>query len=152
MTLHTPATLAALVGHAFEPSPWVALDQDRIDDFALCTGDSQWIHVNVERAAKESPFGGTIAHGYLTLALTASTFQEVVLSNVVAKQVVNYGLDKVRFISPVRAGQRVRNRIRIVDLQEKGPGCHLLTTEHTIEIENEAKPALVAASLVYLME
>jgi acyl dehydratase len=152
MNLYTPATLAARIGESFEPSPWITLDQGSIDDFALCTGDSQWIHVNVDRARRESPFGGTIAHGFLTLSLTASTFQQVVLSQVVAKQVVNYGLDKVRFVSPVRSGKRVRNRIRIVDLQTKGEGCHLLTTEHTIEIENEPKPALVAVSLVYLME
>jgi acyl dehydratase len=151
MNFYTPSTLAARIGETFEPSPWTVLDQHRIDDFAGCTGDSQWIHVDTERARAESPFGGTIAHGFLTLSLTASTFQHIVLANVTAKQVVNYGLDKVRFISPVRAGKRVRNRIRIVDVQEKGPGCHLLTTEHTIEIENEAKPALVAVSLVYLM-
>jgi len=148
----TPASLAARAGTAFEPSNWVLIDQRRIDDFAHCTGDRQWIHVDVERAAKEGPFGGTIAHGFLTLSLIASTFQEVVLSNVAVKQVVNYGLDKVRFVAPVRAGRRVRNRIHVAGLEEKGPGCFLLTTGHTIEIENETKPALVATSLVYLME
>ncbi|MEJ6023217.1 MaoC family dehydratase [Ramlibacter sp. PS4R-6] len=148
----TPASLAARIGQAFDPSHWITLDQGRIDDFAVCTGDAQWIHVDIDRAERESPFGGTIAHGFLTLSLTATTFQDIVLQHVAARQVVNYGLDKVRFVAPVRAGRRVRNRIRIIDVVEKGPGCHLLTTEHTIEIENEPKPALVAISLVYLMD
>ena len=82
----------------------------------------------------------------------APTFFELVVSRLPVRQVVNYGLEKVRFVAPVRAGKRVRNRIRLVGVEDKGEGCHLVTTEHTVEIEDEAKPALVAVSLLYLVE
>jgi acyl dehydratase len=146
------ARLAERVGSELGASTWIALDQTRINEFAHCTGDSQWIHVDVERAARESPFGGTVAHGYLTLALLAPSTFEVMVANVALKQAVNYGLDKVRFIAPVRAGKRVRNRISIKALEDKGNGRFLATTENTIEIEGEEKPALVATALAMLME
>ena len=116
-----------------------------------CTGDDQWIHVDADRAARESPFGGTIAHGYLTLALLAPTTFEVMVANVALKQALNYGLDKVRFIAPVRAGKRVRNRIKITAVEDKTGGRFLVTTENTIEIDGEEKPALVAIALAMLM-
>jgi len=144
--------LAERIGSELGASTWVTLDQARINEFAHCTGDDQWIHVDVERAARESPFRGTVAHGYLTLALLAPSTFEVMVANVALKQALNYGLDKVRFIAPVRAGKRVRNRIAIKAIEDKGNGRYLATTENTIEIEGEAKPALVATSLAMLME
>jgi acyl dehydratase len=148
----TPADLAARVGQELGVSEWITLDQARIDAFAACTGDRQWIHVDVERAARESPFGGPVAHGHLTLSLVAPTALELVAGRVAVRQALNYGLDKVRFLAPVRAGRRVRNRIAVVAVEDKGDGRFLLTTENTIEIEGERKPALVATALALLME
>lgn len=145
------ARLAERVGSELGTSSWITLDQARINEFAHCTGDDQWIHVDAERAARESPFGGTIAHGYLTLALLAPTTFEVMVANVALKQALNYGLDKVRFIAPVRAGKRVRNRIKITAVDDKTGGRFLVTTENTIEIDSEEKPALVATALAMLM-
>jgi len=144
--------LVERVGSELGPSSWITLDQARIDEFAHCTGDDQWIHVDRERAARESPFGGTVAHGFLTLALLAPTCFEVLVGSLALKQAVNYGLDKVRFVTPVRAGKRVRNRIKITAFQDKGGGRFLVTTENTIEIAGEEKPALVATALVMVME
>ena len=144
-------SLASLAGRRVGSSSWITLDQARIDEFAHCTNDTQWIHVDVERCAKESPFGGTIAHGFLTLSLLAPTAFEGLISHMQLKQAVNYGLDKIRFIAPVRAGKRVRNHVSVVSLEDKGNGRHLLTTENTIEIEGEDKPALVAHSMALLM-
>ena len=145
------ARLAERVGSELGTSSWITLDQTRINEFAHCTGDNQWIHVDADRAARESPFGGTIAHGYLTLALLAPTTFEVMVANVALKQALNYGLDKVRFIAPVRAGKRVRNRIKITAVEDKSGGRFLVTTENTIEIDGEEKPALVATALAMLM-
>jgi acyl dehydratase len=153
MTEKLPVSrLAERVGSELAPSSWTALDQGRIDEFARCTGDAQWIHVDPARAARESPFGGTIAHGFLTLSLLGPTCLEVLVSSVALKQAVNYGLDKVRFIAPVRAGRRVRNRIKVAGFEDRGGGRFLVTTENAIEIEGEEKPALVATALVLLME
>ncbi|HXZ60142.1 MAG TPA: MaoC family dehydratase [Steroidobacteraceae bacterium] len=141
------ADLAKHIGEEIGVSSWILLDQSRIDEFARCTGDHQWIHLDAERAAREGPFGGTIAHGFLTLSLLAPTGFEVLLARLTPKSVVNYGLDKVRFIAPVRSGKRVRNRIRISSVEDKGGGRYLVMTENTIEIEGESKPALTASSL-----
>jgi acyl dehydratase len=146
-----PADLGAHLGEVIGASSWIVVDQKRIDEFAHCTDDHQWIHVDTERAAKESPFGGTVAHGFLTLALLAPTIFEVMLSRVEVKQAINYGLEKVRFLAPVRAGRRVRNRVKIASMEDKGAGRTLLTTENTIEIEGEDKPALIALAQVMLM-
>ena len=147
----TPADLAAKVGQEIGVSSWITLDQQRINEFAHCTGDDQWIHVDVERATKESPFGGTVAHGFLTMSLLAPTGFEVLMGQMVLKQAVNYGVEKARFLAPVRAGKRVRNRVTIVAIEDKGAGRLLLTTGNTIEIEGEDKPALIANSLAMLM-
>jgi acyl dehydratase len=96
------ATTAQFIGHEFGASDWVAVDQDRINQFAACTGDRQWIHVDVARATRESPFGGPIAHGYLTLSLVAATVMELGVIPEDAATGLNYGLDKVRFIAPVK--------------------------------------------------
>jgi len=147
----SPAELGTHVGQEIGTSSWITVDQRRIDEFAHCTADHQWIHVDVDRAARESPFGGTVAHGFLTLSLLAPTAFEILLSRLQAKQAVNYGLEKVRFLAPVRAGKRVRNHVKVVAVEDKGNGRVLLTTENTIEIEGEDKPALVAFSQALLM-
>ena len=142
------ANIQAFVGRELGASRWMTLDQRRIDGFADCTDDRQWIHVDAGRARRESPLGTTIAHGYLTLAMIAPSTFEVVVEPAGIAQALNYGLDRVRFIAPVKAGARVRNRIRLLAAEPKGDGRFLLTTENTIEIENEAKPALIAHVLV----
>ncbi|MDM0117164.1 MaoC family dehydratase [Variovorax sp. J22R133] len=144
-------SLAGLAGQHVGSSSWITLDQKRINAFADCTDDAQWIHVDVNRARAESPIGGPIAHGFLTLSLLAPTVFDVLISRMSLKQAVNYGLDKIRFIAPVRAGKRVRNHVSVVSLQDKGQGRHLLTTENTMEIEGETKPALVAQSMIMLI-
>ena len=146
------ADLASRVGEELGVSDWITIDQPRIDEFAHCTGDHQWIHVDVDRASRESPFGGTVAHGYLTLALLAPTTFEIVMANVQVRQAVNYGLEKVRFLAPLRAGKRVRNHIKIVAVEDKREGRFLVTTENTVEIEGEDKPALVAVALAMMMQ
>ena len=139
------------VGEEMGVSSWITLDQARIAEFAHCTDDHQWIHVDAERAARESPFGGTIAHGFLTLSLIAPTAFEVLVARVGSKSVVNYGLEKVRFMAPVRSGKRVRNRIKLAAVDERSNGRYLITTDNTIEIEGEIKPALVASALAIFM-
>jgi acyl dehydratase len=138
----------AFVGRELGASSWTTLDQPRIDAFADCTEDRQWIHVDAERACRESPVGTTIAHGYLTLAMIAKSTFEVLVEPAGIGQALNYGLDRVRFLAPVKSGARVRNRIKLLAAEPKGDGRYLLTTENTIEIENETKPALVANVLV----
>ena len=142
------ANAEAFVGREMGVSAWVAMDQQRIDQFADCTEDHQWIHTDVERAKRDSPLGGTIAHGYLTLAMLAPSTFEVVIKPAGIGQALNYGLDRVRFIAPVKAGSRVRNRIKLLAAEARGEGRMLLTTENTIEIEGETKPALIAIALV----
>jgi acyl dehydratase len=139
------------VGEEMGVSSWTMLDQNRITEFAHCTGDHQWIHVDPERAARESPFGGTIAHGFLTLSLIAPMSFEVLVARVAPKSVVNYGLEKVRFMAPVRSGKRVRNRIKLAAVEGRSSGRYLVTTENTIEIEGETKPALLANAIAIFM-
>jgi acyl dehydratase len=136
------ADLAKHIGEEIGVSSWIALDQKRINEFAHCTGDDQWIHVDAERATREGPFGGTVAHGFLTLALLAPTSFEVLISRTFAKSVVNRGVDKVRFMAPVRSGKRVRNHITVTGVEDRGSGRFLVTTANTLEIEGEIKPAL----------
>jgi acyl dehydratase len=148
---YSMATAASFAGRELGISDWMAIDQARIDQFASCTGDHQWIHVDVERARRESPFGGPIAHGYLTLSLVAPMAMELGLIPPDAATGVNYGLDKVRFIAPVRSGARVRNRLRLVSAEQQGGARMLLKVQCTMEIEGEAKPALVAEMLCMLI-
>ena len=145
------ATAPQFVGRELGASDWVAVDQDRIDAFAACTGDRQWIHVDVERARRESPFGGPIAHGYLTLSLVAAMVMELGVIPPDAATGLNYGLDKVRFIAPIKAGARVRTRANLVAVEPQGGGRVLLKLNCTLEIEGEAKPALVAELLCLLI-
>ena len=145
------AELVKHVGEEMGMSSWITLDQTRIQEFAHCTGDHQWIHLDAERAARETRFGGTIAHGFLTLSLIAPTAFELLVARVEAKSVVINGLENVRFISPVRSGKRVRNHITIASVDTKGSGRFLVTTGNTIEIEGETKPALTASALAMFM-
>jgi acyl dehydratase len=144
-------TIAEFVGRPLGVTDWLVIDQKRIDQFADCTGDHQWIHVDVERATRESPFASTVAHGYLTLALLAHFTYEVGVVPADAGQAVNYGLDRVRFMTPVRAGARIRDRVTLLAAEEKGPGRVLVRAQHTIEIEGEDKPAMVAEALTMLV-
>jgi acyl dehydratase len=142
------ANAEAFVGRELGVSAWVTMDQQRIAQFAECTEDQQWIHTDVERAQRDSPLGTTIAHGYLTLAMLAPSTFEIVVRPAGISQALNYGLDRVRFIAPVKAGSRVRNRIKLLAAEARSDGRMLLTTENTIEIEGEPKPALIAIALV----
>jgi acyl dehydratase len=145
------ATLERFVGEELGVSQWVRMDQQRIDEFANCTGDRQWIHVDIERAARESPFGGTIAHGYLTLATVGPAQLEVWIAPAGIGTALHYGLDKVRFLAPVPVGRNVRTRIKLVAAEAKGNGRTLVTTENTVEIEGQDKPALIATALTMVM-
>ena len=125
---YSMSTLADFTGRELGVSNWTTLDQRRINEFAQITGDRQWIHVDLERAARESPFGGTIAHGYLTLSLLASLAIEIGLIPEDASAGLNYGLDKVRFMTPVKAGGRVRNRVTLISVEKKGGGRIIVKT------------------------
>jgi len=137
-------------GHSFPSSKWVTISQDMINQFADVTGDHQWIHVDVERAKKETPFGSTIAHGFLTLSLLPQlsyTLYEVES----AKMGFNYGADKLRFINPVKAGSKVRMTatLKKVDI---GQGNGKVYMECVVEIEGETKPALIYEMISMIIE
>ena len=138
-----PSDLQSLVGQEVGLSRWISVDQARIDAFARITEDEQFIHVDPERA-RATPFGGTIAHGFLTLSLASAMSYDAVapLDGVVMG--VNYGFDKLRFLAPVPAGSRVRGRFRLLSAEDKGGGRWLLKHELTVEIEGGDKPALIA--------
>ena len=146
LTVDKPAELAQHVGRELGPSDWMTVDQAIIDKFAAATGDHQWIHVDVERAKKEMPGGKTIAHGYLTLSLLPRMMPEL-LKVTKRSRGVNYGSNKVRFVTPVPAGGRVRLRstLKAVDPVE-GNGVRL-TFESVIEVEGKDRPAMVAETL-----
>lgn len=127
-------------------SDYFEVDQERIDGFADATEDHQFIHVDPERAAK-TPFGGTVAHGFLTLSLLPHLVDRITVVPEGLVMAVNYGLDKVRFIEPVRSGSRVRARCEILDVIEKKPGQILVTARVTVAIAGRDKPALVAEML-----
>lgn len=138
--------LKEYVGKEMGVSDWLKIEQDRINAFADCTGDHQWIHVNPE-LAKKGPFGTTIAHGYLTLSLLVQLSGGMKVLPAGTKMAINYGLNKVRFLTPVKVGSRIRNRAVLKAVEDKGGGRILFTTENTVEIEGEEKPALVAETL-----
>lgn len=130
------------MGQEIGVSDWMPIDQDRVNAFAEVTGDRQWIHVDVERAKRESPFGGPIAHGYLTLSLLAKFAQECIAVEGV-KLAVNYGLNRVRFAAPVKVGSRVRARFVLAAVEDIAGGAQIVW-QATIEIEGGEKPACVA--------
>ncbi len=144
-------TISQFVGQELGVSEWMTIDQERINDFADFTGDHQWIHVDVERAKGESLFGTTIAHGYLTLSLAAALSMGLGIIPAGVSQVLNYGLDKVRFLAPVKSGSRVRDRVVLLAAEPQGKGRLLLKFRNTIEIEGETKPALIADALSLLV-
>ena len=144
---YSMANLPAFAGREIGVSGWVTVDQHRIDAFADCTGDRQWIHVDVERARRESPFGGTIAHGYLTLAMLAPMQYEIGVLPADARQAINMGLDKLRFLSPVKAGAHIRMHAMLLEVEDRGKGRLLLRTQNTMDIEGEEKPALTVEVL-----
>lgn len=140
--------LRAAVGERLGASEWLAVDQKRIDLFAEATGDDQWIHVNPERAA-DGPFGSTIAHGYLTLSLLPLLCRDIWKVEGV-RMGINYGLNKVRFPSPVRVGSRVRAVTELVSVQDVAQGAQAIY-RHTVEIEGQERPALVAETITLIV-
>jgi len=147
----TMANMRDRVGGELGVSKWLLVDQERIDRFAECTEDRQWIHVDVERAKRESPYKRPIAHGYLTLSLLGSLSIDVGVVPSDAGAGFNYGLDKVRFLAPVPAGARVRLRVSLDSVEDKSNGQLLIRTKNVLEIENSDKPALVADALALLI-
>lgn len=144
---YVPVTeLSQYVGKELGRSAWLKIDQQRINLFAEATGDFQFIHVDPEKAAK-TPFGGTIAHGFLTLSLIPKLIEDILVLPQGLKMVVNYGLDSVRFIQPVKVDSRVRLKVKLGEVVEKKPGQWLLKAIATLEIEGEEKPAYIAESL-----
>lgn len=141
----------ALKGKDLGASDWIEVDQARIDKFADVTGDHQFIHVDPERA-RQTPFGTTIAHGYLTLSLLSQMAYGVMPGIEGSKMGVNYGLNSLRFMAPVKSGSRVRGAFRMADVTERSPGVIQSTVEVKVEIEGETKPALVAewVTLAYI--
>ena len=139
--------LEELLGKEVGLSDWMEITQDRINDFADCTKDHQWIHVDQEKA-KKGPLKSTVAHGFLLLSLLPYLNWEIDIFNKEIKMAVNYGLDRLRFIHPVKPGNRIRSRSVLKDISKKGFRKALLSVESTIEIEGKEKPALVAELLV----
>ena len=143
MKTMAPEAIKALVGEVVGTSSWVEVTQERINKFAEATGDFQFIHIDAEKA-KLTPFGGTIAHGFLTLSLIPLLTQESDCPRPEGvKMGVNYGGNKTRFLAPVRSGKRVRGVFKLLELDEKRPGQWQQVMETTVEIEGEDKPALI---------
>src|SRR3954463_6832339 len=141
-------SVKAAVGEHLGYSDWMEITQERVNTFAEATGDHQWIHVDVERA-KDGPFGGTIAHGYLTLSLIPFLGSQVFGFDTPGAK-LNYGANKVRFPHPVKVGQRIRSTVTVGDVADL-PSGKQVTLRHTIEIDGEAKPACVAETVVLLL-
>ena len=147
-------TLSAIkdrIGQELGLSDWVTIEQPRIDMFASCTGDHQSIHVDVERASRESPFRGPVAHGYLALSMIAPLSMQIGIIPKDAAAGLNYGIDKVRFLAPVPAGGRVRLRVTLLGAEFKDNGQVIMKTGNTLELEGSDKPALIAETLALLI-
>lgn len=142
--------IRARVGEEIGVSSWITVDQERIDAFADATEEWQFIHVDAEAAA-QTAFGGTVAHGFLTLSLISRMGGEVMLAPPATRITVNYGLDRIRFLAPVRSGRRVRGRFRLEPVEEKDSGQLLLRHLVTVEIEGEDRPALTAQWITLLL-
>ena len=140
----------ATVGQELGVSDWKEIDQDRINKFADVTEDHQWIHIDVDRARTESPYGTTIAHGFLTLSMIPALSKDnFTVAN--AKMAINYGLNKVRFLAPVPAGGRIRVRSELADASKVNDSTVNLTVLHTIELDGSDKPAAIAESIVRVL-
>ncbi|WP_428332449.1 MaoC family dehydratase [Novosphingobium sp.] len=138
-----PGAMKDRIGQVVGTSAWIEVSQQRINEFAQATGDFQFIHLDPVAAAK-TPFGGTIAHGFLTLSLIPLMTQESDIPRAAGIRMgVNYGGNKTRFLSPVRSGKRIRGHFKLLEIDEKRPGQWQQTMEITVEIEDEAKPALI---------
>lgn len=147
MTAAVPASeLSSFIGKDMGHSEWMTIDQERVNQFAECTGDHQFIHLDVEKA-KQTPFGGTIAHGFLSLSLLPVLSAGLLVRPQGLKMAVNYGMDSLRFIQPVLVGSRVRLHVSVVDVTEKNPGQWLVKAKSTLEIEGNDKPAFIAEGL-----
>ena len=150
-TIETIDELKQLVGQELGAGEWVPITQERVNAFADVTGDHQYIHVDPERAAA-TPFGGTIAHGYLTLSVLPLLRQdwEGIKVDLHPKMGINYGVNRVRFITPVRVGKRIRLRTRLLGVDDVAPDIHQMTYQQTVEIEGEERPAMVAETIARL--
>lgn len=147
---YTFATVADFVGQELGVSDWITVDQPMIDAFAEITGDHQWIHTDPDRAAREAPTGSTIAHGLLTLSLLPAMRNQTGVIPGGTGRSINYGYDKIRFLTPVPPGSRIRTRIALTEATPRGDGI-LLNTKNTVEIDGHERPALVADSLTLLL-
>ena len=141
-TIESPEALRTLIGQEVGASDWLEVTQEMIDGFAQVTRDDQWIHTDVERCRRESPFGTTIAHGFLTLSLLSYLHRETVRISG-GKMAINYGLNRVRFVSPVRSGSRIRTRSKVAAVADFTGGVQV-TWQITVDVEGADKPALVA--------
>jgi acyl dehydratase len=150
LTVNGIDELQELIGKTVGPSDWREISQELIDQFAEVSGDDQWIHVDVERAKSDSPFGGTVAHGNLTLSLIDG-FRKDVLQSGGFKLGVNYGWNKVRFPAPVPSGAKVRASVEVLTVDEVGDGWWQITQKWTVEVEGSEKPACVAESVGRVM-
>ncbi|GGB56970.1 enoyl-CoA hydratase [Roseibium aquae] len=148
---YSVGTLKDFVGHDFGASDPIIVDQIRINTFADVTGDHQWIHVDVAKARKHSPFGGPVAHGFLTLSLMAAAVASAGVVPPDARGVLNYGLEKVRFLAPVPAGATVRAHFKLADVETKGDDRQLLRVEASVAIDGSDKPALVGELLAMVI-
>jgi acyl dehydratase len=146
LVLETPRDLLQHVGRELGPSEWLTVSQDMIDKFADATGDHQWIHVDVDRAGRELPGGKTIAHGYLTLSLLPR-LAPTLMTIEKRRRGINYGSNKVRFVTPVPAGSRIRLRQKLLKAEEVADSGVRLTSEMVIEVEGHERPAMVAETL-----
>ena len=146
MPLVPVAELKDYIGKELGSSQWLSIDQERINQFAECTGDHQFIHVDPEKA-KLTPFGSTIAHGFLSLSLVPMLMEKIMIMPQGLKMAVNYGLDSVRFIQPVKVNSKVRLVVTLTDATEKNPGQWLLKAKAVLEIEGSTKPAYIAEPL-----
>ena len=153
MPLASLAEIRSRIGEEVGISGWLTLDQQRIDEFAEATEDRQFIHVDPDAAAR-TPFRGTVAHGFLSLSMLSRMAADAMLVPDSIKMAVNYGLDRVRFIAPVRSGRRIRGRFRLDSVEEKAAGQYLMRHTVTVEIEGEEKPALTAEwlGLIFVQE
>jgi|TARA_R110001606_G_scaffold399282_1_gene583533 acyl dehydratase len=146
MTAVPVSELTSYIGKDLGHSEWMTIDQERVNQFADCTGDHQFIHIDEEKA-KQTPFGGTIAHGFLSLSLLPTLSAGLLIRPEGLKMAVNYGMDSLRFIQPVRVGSRVRLQSTVLDVTEKKPGQWLIKARSTLEIEGSEKPAFIAEAL-----
>jgi acyl dehydratase len=148
------AALQARVGQEVHVSDWMTISQERINAFAAATDDPQWIHVDVERANRESPYGAPIAHGYLTLSLSVPLRGLVDAAKPIApgvRNVINYGLNKLRFPNAVRVGSKIRGRFTLQGVEQVAPNVLQITEQYTVEIEGAPKPACIAESVMRLV-